>query len=308
MRKARHDRLWALLQAGAGLGRRLWRPRKIDVQRKVRVAHGEQSFDLVQWIDWIQHEGRQTRVRLVYLLEPNPRAVAMSQRLLNVVREAGERSAQLSSSRKAVVVRRPVASVSEIDGAWKKVQGAFAGNTEKPRGPSKGKRNWTANKLSELLKRILQAGPRSWNGTYANFRKVSRFSASGFEWDLRHEGLCNDWDTELSFIITSRSEIPYSGWRKLKRTGFVEELAFQLGKIGYRISMSARWGGGEVFMEFSKPVNIQRLEEDVRAHLAWSPRLPLVRRVDTPSPQLFLDGRSRIPKEPPRSPGRRRNS
>jgi hypothetical protein len=308
MRKLQHDRLWALLQIGAGLGRRLWRPRKIDVQRKAHVSQSGRSFELVQWIDWIQHEGRDTRVRLVYKLEPRPRTLATSQQLLKAVRESGERSAQLSSSRNAVVVRRPIASTSEIDNAWKKVQGVFTGNTAKPRGRSNGKRKWTADELAGLLKRVLQAGPGRWNGTYANFRKVTRFSASGYEWDLRHEGLCNDWDTELSFIITSRSEIPYSGWRRLKRTGFVEELAFQLGKIGYRISMSARWGGGEVFMEFSKPVNIQRLSEDVRTHLAWSPRLPLVRRVDTPSPQLFLDGRIRIPKEPPRSPGRRRRS
>jgi hypothetical protein len=234
--------------------------------------------------------------------------LATSQHLLKAVRHAGERSAQLSSSRNAVVVRRPIASVSETDDAWKKVQRAFAGNAAPLGRPSKGNRKWTAAELSELLKRVLQAGPGRWSGTYANFRKLSQFSASGFEWDLRHEGLCNDWDTKLSFIITSRSEIPYSGWRRLRRTGFVEELAFQLGKIGYRVSMSARWGGGEIFMEFSKPINIHRLKEDVRTHLAWSPRLPLVRRVDTLSRVLFLDGRIRIPKEPPRSPGRRGRS
>ena len=122
-----------------------------------------------------------------------------------------------------------------------------------------------------------------------NLRRLSRFVAGGYEWDLLHEGLCNEWDKQLGFILCSRGKIPYNGWRRLRRSGFFETFATQVAKHGYQISMRVRWGGEYVFGEFSKRIRVASLEDDVRFHLAWSPTQPFqTKRIAIPSRSLFL--------------------
>lgn len=289
--------LWALLEMGARLGRRVWRPRKIDISRRATVVVRGLRHTLVQGIDWVQHEGRRTRVRVLYSLElkrSDPSAVDF---LLQCVRATGGPSSRLSHGKKGVLVQRPIASAVGIDRSWMRVRDVVAGK-RLPNGRAvHASRTWSARELDQLLSRILGGGTKEWTGSYVNFRRTSQFSACGFEWDLLHEGLCNEWDNELSFIVCSRSKVPYDGWRKLKRVGFVESLAADLREHGYRVSMRARWGGNHVFVQFSKPVRIRTLENDVRFHLAWAPTQPFQpRRLERPSPELFLDGRLRMPK------------
>lgn len=290
--------LWALLRVGARLGRRVWRPRKIDVTREVPLTLNGTPRLLVQGIDWIQHEARQTRVRLVYSLKPKRIKDSAVNLLLQLVRASGNGVARVSQGRNAIIVKCPSPSAYLVDRSWESIRAAASGDHLRRKPRRYGRGSWSTTELDQLLSQILRQGAKQWTPTYVNFRKVSRFSACGYEWDLLHEGLCNEWDKQLSFILCSGSKIPYNAWRMLRRSGFFESFASEVATHGYQVSMRVRWGGDSVFGEFSKRIRVRSLEDDVRFHLAWCPSQPFhARRTGAPSANLFFDSRVRMPKE-----------
>lgn len=253
-------RSWALLRAGAAVGRRSWRPRKIELEREASVVFGGARRTLVQRLDWVQHDGRPARVHLLYDLRGRP-SPAASEALMSAVR-AIHGPSRPAPNRKGL----PTASISGIDLAWRQVRSALAGRRPRPCRP--GPRRWRPQELDALMAWLLRSP--GWTPTYVSFRRTTRFRARGRDWELVRDGLASELDRELELAVHPKAEIPIRAWRRI-RTRFVDGLTSELRSRGYRVSLRYGLDGGFPLLTFVRPLRLRTLEKDIRRHLAWRP-------------------------------------
>jgi hypothetical protein len=269
-----------------------WRVHKIDVLRKRPITIAGTKHVLVQHIGVTHHFSRRPKLYLDFRLDDaRPEGTATKNFLRSVNSLLPRATASLGSQgfeRGKVYANSFLRAISQVDSMWEALLESVSSTASNRAQRLEPRVRWSQGEIENLVRFLIQAGPLSWLPGYVCFRRRRFFAFGGYRWVVQYEGLWNEYgDDPLSVDIWSSDEMTQRDWKMVKRSGFVEQLAEDLGVLGLSMSLRARRQGKHAWMHFSKRVKPRQFETAARKLLSWRIPRKIGGPARTPRPELF---------------------